>query len=206
MTNTAPRSNFSIFTSLPGRISRLVITSLVLGSLAACAVAPTEPPVSEPAMQAQPDTGIALATDMFSSNNYPGAIREFDNVITSDTASANDRRLAYLGKALVYLGNDENWHSVDNAKLALAAAGQVALSDGEEFAAETVLLMDAVTDVIGTESKYIELQSQTGDSSAEVAQLKRERDALAAERDELLEEQQALNEAIEKLKQLTLGN
>lgn len=206
MTNTTPRTDISIAFSLPGRISRFVIASLVLGSLAACAVAPSDPAVSDPAAQARPDTGITLATSMYSSDNYSGAIREFDNVIKSDATSANERRLAHLGKALVYLGNDEEWHSVDNAKLALVSAGQVTPAGGEEFAAETDLLMDAVTDVIGTESKYIELQSKTGNSSAELARLKRERDDLVAERDELLEEQAALNEAIEKLKQLTLGN
>ena len=95
---------------------------------------------------------------------------------------------------------------VSSVALALAAVGLVSPGAGKEFAAETDLLMDAGTDVIGTESKYTELQSQTGNSSAEVAKLKRERDALAAERDELLEEQKGLNEAIEKLKQLTLGN
>lgn len=206
MINTTPQGKLSNFSSLPGRVSRLVLTTLVCGSLVACAAAPTKSTVSGPGGQARPATGITLATNMYSSDNHQGAIREFDKVIMSDTASANDRRVAHLGKALVYLGNDENWHSVDNAKLSLVSAGQVAPDDGEEFAAETDLLMDAVTDVIGTESKYIELQSQTGDSSAEVAQLKRERNALAAERDELLEEQKALNEAIEKLKQLTLGN
>ena len=60
--------------------------------------------------------------------------------------------------------------------------------------------------MIGTESKYVVLQSKSGNTGAEVTQLKQERDALQTERDDLLAEQKSLNEALEKLKQLTLGN
>jgi len=206
MTKTAPRTTTKSFSSPAGSISRLIIAALLLSNLVACAVAPSAATPDEPVTQPGLDNGIAGATDMYNSQDYPSAIQAYDNVTKSADASANERRLAHLGKALIYLGNDKNWHSLDNAKLALVSAGQVAPAAGEEFAAETALLMDAVTDVIGTESKYIELQSKTGNSSAELGRLKNERDALKAERDQLLKEQKTLNEALEKLKSLTLGD
>lgn len=189
-----------------GQFFRLITTVFVVSSLVACAVTPTQPEATEPTIAEAPSTGLTIAANMYNSRNYPGAIREFGNVVTDDSASANDKRLAHLGKAMVYLSNDENWHSVDNAKLSLMSAGQVAPADGEEFAIETDLLMDAVSTVIGTESKYAVLMEKTSGSGAQIAQLQQERDALAAERDELLKEQKVLNEALEKLKQLTLGN
>lgn len=206
MTKTAPLTSITKYVSLAGSISRPIIASLVLSSMVACAVAPSAPAPADPSTHTRPATGIAGATDMYNNENYAGAIREYDSIVKSETANADERRLAHLGKALVYLGNDEQWHSLDNAKLALASAGQIMPAAGEEFAPLTDLLMDAVTDVIGTESKYIELQSKTGNSGAELGRLKKERDTLKAERDALLKEQKALNEALEKLKSLTLGN
>jgi len=50
------------------------------------------------------------------------------------------------------------------------------------------------------------LKAKTINSNVEIAKLKKERDVLVMERNELLKEQQALNEALEKLKNLTLGN
>ncbi|MCW8924992.1 MAG: hypothetical protein OQJ84_01950 [Xanthomonadales bacterium] len=206
MTRTAPRITITRYASLAGSISRPIIAALFLSNLVACAVTPGAATPVEQVTQPGLDNGITGATDLYNSQDYSSAIEEYDKVIKSSGASANERRLAHLGKALVYLGNDENWHSLDNAKLALVSAGQVVAATGEEFAAETDLLMGAVTDVIGTESKYIELQSKTGNSSAELGRLKKERDALKAERDQLLKEQKALNEALEKLKSLTLGD
>ena len=205
MTKNAPRKNLPTFAPSPGRASRHLLTALLLGSLAGCAVTPTQT-APEPVQQAAPAGAITSATDLYGSASYSEAVTEYDKVIKDGNASGNDRRLAYLGRAMVYLTRDTDWYSLDNAKLALASAGQVAATGNDGFAAETDLLMDAITAVIGTESKYVELQAKTGNSSAEVQQLKRERDALVAQRDELLAEQQALNDALEKLKQLTLGN
>jgi len=188
-----------------GRLPRLLISLLMFGSLIACAVAPVDTSVSEAHEQVESKTGMAGAADMYNSRNYPGAIREFDNVISDAGSSANNRRLAHLGKALVYLGPDENWHSVDNAKLSLMSAGQIAPEGNQEFSVETDLLMDAVSAVIGTESKYAVLAAKTNDSGGEVKELRRELDAVKSERNVLLAEQDVLNEAIEKLKVLTLG-
>ncbi len=190
---------------VPGLLPRFFVALLMFGGLIACAVAPTESPVSEADNQVESKTGMASAADMYNSQNYPGAIREFDKVISDAGSSANSRRLAHLGKALIYLGTDQSVHSVDNAKLSLRSAGQVAPGGDEEFSVETDLLMDAVSTVIGTESKYAVLVAKSSDSGGEVKELRRELDAVKSERDELLVEHVVLNEAIEKLKTLTLG-
>jgi hypothetical protein len=189
------------------QVIRLVTVILMIGSLVACAVAPTtESSVTGSAERVAPSTGLVAAVDMYITRNYPGAIREFDNIIANEGSSANDRRLAHLGKAMVYLGDDVNWHSMENAKISLISAGQIAPGDNGEFAAETDLLMDAVIAVIGTESKFVALQAKTSASGSEIKLLRQELDRLKKERDELLAEQKTLNEAIERLKQLTLGN
>lgn len=183
---------------------KIVTGTVLLTSLVACATAPLEP--AEPSVPAVPVSELAKANDNYAARNYPGAVREYEAIIKDDDASANNRRLAHLGKALVFLGPDKDWHSLENAKMSLGDAGRIAPDDNEEFAIETDMLMDSVTTLIGAESELRELQAKSGSSGAEVARLKKERDALAAERDALLEEQQGLNAALEKLKNLTLGN
>ncbi len=192
--------------SVSGQAFRLAIATLMFSSLIACAAAPTKPASSMPATQVKSGAGLVSAVDMYDSGNYPGALSGFDTVIADERSNANDRRLAQLGKAMVYLGSDENLHSMEYAKMSLIAAGQVTPKGNEAFSFETNLLMDAVSAVIGSESKYVALQAKSGNSGAEVVQLKRDRDQLTAERDELLAEQKRLNEALERLKQLTLGN
>jgi len=177
-----------------------------LSVLAACAATPSKPVATQTTAQVKVRTGMDAAANMYNSANYGGAIREFDNIISDNDSSANNRRLAHLGKALVYLGSDADWHSIANAKMSLISAGQVAPEQSEEFTVETDLLMDAVSAVIGSESKYTMLKEKSGGPNTQVAKLQEEAAVLEAERDELLEEQIVLNEALEKLKELTLGN
>ena len=190
----------------PAGVFRVVTTTMILSTLVACATAPAKPAGSKTTTQAQSSKGMITAADMYNSRNYAGAIREFDNIITDKNESANSRRMAHLGKAMIYLGNDENWHSLENAKMSVIAAGQVAPPDNEEFAIETDMLMDAISAVIGTESKYAVMQGKSGASGAEIGQLKKEIVTLETERDDLLAEQKRLNDALQKLKELTLGN
>jgi len=192
--------------SWSGQFWRLTTVTLLLTSLAACATVPSESAESTAAPERVPDTGLTSANVMYNTRNYTGAVREFDTIIRDADASANSHRLSHLGKALIYLGTDKNWHSIENAKMSLNSAGQVIPETGEEFTVETDMFMDSIAALIGAESENHELQSKTGNSSAEIARLKKERDTLANERDQLLKEQQALNEALEKLKNLTLGS
>ncbi len=190
----------------PRQVFSFAAIITIFFGLSGCVVTPTEPTVVDSAASAPPSEGMTAAVHMYNTRNYPGAVREFRKISNSESASANDRRLAHLGAAMVYLGNDANWHSLENAKMSLLSAGQVVPDADEEFNLETDLLYDAISAVIGTESKYVVLQSKSGNTGAEVTQLKQERDALQTERDDLLAEQKSLNEALEKLKQLTLGN
>jgi len=185
---------------------RLATGILLLTSLVACATVPSGSADADATADHAPDMGLASANVMYNTRNYTGAVREFDTIITDPDASANSRRLSHLGKALIYLSTDENWHSIENAKMSLNASGQVVPESDEEFAVETDMFMDSITAFIGSESEYLELQAKSGNSGAEIARLKKERNALTAERDQLLKEQQALNDALEKLKNLTLGS
>ena len=192
--------------SSTGRILRLLTTTLIVSSLVACAAAPSKPKAAKQDNGVKPSISMVSAADMYNSRNYPGALNAFDNITSDRGSSANSRRLAHLGKAMVYLGNDESLHSIENAKMSLISAGQVAPKNNEEFTIETDMLMDAVSEVIGTESKYMVLRGKTNGSNAQLSGLQQELEAVEAERDELLAEQKSLNEALEKLKQLTLGN
>jgi len=187
------------------RTWKLATGTLLLTSLVACATVPSNSADSTTAADT-PDMGLASANVMYNTRNYTGAVREFDTIITDPDASANSRRLSHLGKALIYLSSDKNWHSIENAKLSLNAAGQIVPESDEEFAVETDMFMDSIAALIGSESEYLELQAKSGNSGAEIARLKKERNALTVERDQLLKEQQALNDALEKLKNLTLGS
>jgi len=188
-----------------GQFWRLAAGTLLLSGLIGCATVPSDSADSNAVLERAPDTGLASANVMYNTRNYTGAVREFDTIIADTDASANSRRLSHLGKALIYLSADKNWHSIENAKMSLHAAGQVVPENDEEFAVETDMFMDSISALIGTESEYDDLKSKSGNSSAEIGRLKKERNALASERDELLREQQALNDALEKLKNLTLG-
>ena len=187
------------------QIWRLASGTLLLTGLVACATVPSESADSA-VVPDVPDMGLASANVLYNTRNYTGAVQEFDTIITNSDASANSRRLSHLGKALIYLSSDEDWHSIENAKMSLNAAGQVVPESDEEFAVETDMFMDSIAALIGSESEYLELQAKSGNSGAEIARLKKERNALTTERDQLLKEQQALNDALEKLKNLTLGS
>lgn len=187
------------------QIWRLATGTLLLTGLVACATVPSES-VDSAAVADVPDMGLASANVLYNTRNYTGAVREFDTIITDPDASANSHRLSHLGKALIYLSSDKKWHNIENAKMSLHAAGQIVPESDEEFAVETDMFMDSIAALIGSESEYLELRAKSGNSGAEIARLKKERNALTAERDQLLEEQQALNNALEKLKNLTLGS
>ena len=202
-TNT-PTVYLKPFTGMD-QVLRLVITILIFGNLVACAVAPAERTEPEPTSQVEIHGSLVSAADMYSTRNYPGAIREFSDITIDEGESANNRRMAHLGKALVYLGNDKNWHNIENAKVSLMSAGSVVPEANEEFTVETDLLMDAVSTAIGIESEYAVLMAKSKNSSAEITELRREIDSLKAERGKLVAEQKLLNEALQKLKELTLG-
>ena len=64
---------------------------------------------------------------------------------------------------------------------------------------ETSMLINALSSLIGVEADISALNRQVSNSSVEIGRLKEERDNLIAE-------QQRLNDALDKLKSLTIGN
>jgi hypothetical protein len=194
------------FNGLPVKTVRLILGTILLTGLVACAGVPSDPAESIEVAEQAPEMGMASVSVMYNTGDIAGTMAGFDDIIGSSDSDADSRRLAHLGKALIYLGSDKSWHSIDNARVSLSAAGSIVPEDNEEFDIETDMLMDSVTAQIGSESKYQELKAKTGRSRAEITKLQKERDTLVKERDELLKEQQTLNEALEKLKNLTLGN
>ena len=192
--------------SIGGITCRLIITLSVLASMIACAS--VEPQQGQPieVEKAVMDGGLANANIAYITNDYDTAIKEFSAVAVDPATGANSRRMAYLGQALIYLGSDKEFYSLENAKLALRSADQVTPVENEEFSLASEMLMDAVVITIGSQSRYAELYSKSGRYSSEVVRLKSERDKLQADNIELIKEQAALNDALERLKNLTLGN
>ena len=188
------------------KLCRMGTGVFLLMGMVACATVETQPAPPAVVEKVVFDDGLASANFVYNTHDYEAAINEFKSIARNANVSASSRRMSYLGQALIYLSSDKKWHSLDNAKLALMEAGQVEPKENEEFSLASDLLMDSITITIGTESRYAELRSKSGNSSSEVVRLKAERDALLIDNSNLLKEQAALKDAHERLKNLTLGN
>lgn len=187
-------------------VCRLATGIFMLSGVVACASVETQSPQPVVVETVLVHDELAGANFAYNTQDYETALKEFHSISLDPGASANSRRMAHLGQALIYLSSDKKFHSLDNAKLALRSAGQVELAENEEFSLAADMLVDAVNITIGTESRYAQLQSKSGNSSSEVVRLKAERDALLADNSKLQQEQVALRDALERLKNLTLGN
>jgi chromosome segregation ATPase len=104
--------------------------------------------------------------------------------------------MANLGKALVHLSTDTEWRDLSQAGAALQAAEALA---GDSSDAGTGMLMNALSSLIDVENNISELNTKLSNSTSEIAGLKGDLETAAAE-------QTALNEALEKLKAITIGN
>jgi len=149
---------------------------------------------------------FSSASKEYKTRNYPEAMKKFNAIIEDTNTPSSERRLAHLGQAMVYLSYDEDWNSVKNAKEALGKAAKVPLAAGESLDYETDMLMEAVLALIDSQSAYETIKSQSGDSGYQISQLKKGNQALELEVDALKKENKNLNDALEKLKKLTLGD
>ena len=171
---------------------------LMAGALASasCAVGPTESAApdagNEPSPRRAGSGTVESAFAQFERRNYSGAAAAYEDAADDD---AHSERLAYLGQALIHLSTDPQWRDLDAAARKLQAAESV---DGPTEV-EIRMLMNALSSLIGVEANISELNTKVVNSASEIARLKDERKALIAD-------QAALNEAIEKLKALTIGN
>lgn len=173
---------------------------LALSSGLSCAVAPSgggdSTPTTTTSRSASAGGSVQAAYAQYSRRDFAGAASAYDAVTGNANASASDKRLAHLGKALVYLSTDAEWRDLDEAGKSLQMAESI---DMGSSSVETGMLMNAMSSLIGVESNISELDVKLANSTRENVRLK-------DERQELIAEQANLNEALEKLKTLTIGN
>lgn len=177
-----------------------LLAVLVLSSGLSCAVTPTTQ-TQDADQQGQmsrraASAAIQEAFDQFSRRDFATAMSGFDNVADSANANPDDQRLAHLGKSLVYLSTDREWRDLDAAAMALQSAEDI---PGGSNPVQHGMLVNAVSSLIGAEKNNAELKGKVNNAAYELGKLK-----------EALENQDAevatLNEALEKLKDLTIGN
>jgi hypothetical protein len=175
-----------------------LLAVLAVSSGLSCAVSPGPGagPSTEPAATATLSVNDAVnaAYTQYTKRDFTSAATGYDALIGS--ADDNTRQLAYLGKALIHLSTDPQWRDLDEAGRLLQSAETLGSANGS---VEASMLMNALSSLAGVEANISELNSKVSNSASEIARLKQERDSLQAE-------QTALNEALEKLKALTIGN
>lgn len=177
----------------------LLLGALVLSSGLSCAVAPetTPQPVTPVETRASnTSSDLVRAYGSFEQRDFAAANGVFKSVIEDTGASDSDRQLAYLGQAMIHLSTDGEWRDMSLAAGALQSAE--AIDSGSEQVASG-LLITALSSLIGVENNNSELNRKVANGNAEIARLKDQNGVLQ-------EEQDMLNEALEKLKALTIGN
>ena len=173
---------------------------LLLSSGLSCAVVPdsTPEPVVTPQAVVFPaaSEGVLEAYANFQKRDFAAAAAGYSKLAMDGGTSATDRQLAHLGKALVHLSTDTEWRDVAQAGVSLQAAEAI---EADSASVENGMLMTALSSLIGVETNMSELNTKVANSSAEIAKLKDQNASMQSEQD-------ALNEALEKLKALTIGN
>lgn len=202
--NASPRILPSTAALKPMLSKSLICVCLSMG-LVACATAPATS-TSKSSATAQPTPEFSSASKELKTRNYKEAVKQFDEIIEDGQTPSNERRLAYIGMALVYLSYDENWRSLKNARASLASAAKVPVPQGESLDHQTDMLMEAVVALIDSQAAYETIESQSGDTGYQITQLKKKNQALETELTALQKENKNLNEALEKLKKLTLDD
>jgi len=178
----------------------ILLCVLLLSSGLSCAVAPTAgaPSGDQDAQMSsrQASEAVQQAFAQYSRREFAAAASSFDSVVASAGAKPVDLQLAHLGKSLVYLSTDPNWRDLDAAALALQSAEGVTSNDNS---VQLGMLVDAVSSLIGAEKNNSELMSKVNNAAYELGKLK---EALEMQDAEV----ETLNDALEKLKNLTIGN
>jgi hypothetical protein len=181
------------------KVPFILLGVLVLSSGLSCAVAPETnngPPVTAPVTVDTASVAIKDAYTSYERRDYAGAASGFGSVLSSGKAAAEDQVLANLGMALIHLSTDSEWRDLAQAGAALQAAEGI---ESTSSSVESGMLMNALSSLIGVETNISELNSKASNSSAEITRLKSDLAAAKTEQD-------ALNEALEKLKAITIGN
>lgn len=176
---------------------KLTVMPALLASLISCAVTPTgdggAAATPAPAKNTSNEGDIRDAFDAYEKRQFADAYNAYERATASENVHA--AQLAHLGKALIHLSTDAQWRDVNKAALSLQAAESV----DAESNIETHMLINALSSLIGVEADISSLNRRVANSSVELGKLKEEREALLAEQDRL-------NAALERLKNLTIGN
>jgi hypothetical protein len=182
-------------------ILRAGIACLLAVSCVSCAVTETKPKAAS--ISTSGIVGTAWST--YSHRDYAGAVSAFDQVISNKASSNDQQRQAWLGKALVYLSTDPDWRDLDKARAAVQSASDISTGN-ESQSAGVNFFGSAVEGHINAESDNAELNAKVTELLRELEQSKSSLADLEAENKTLRAEQENLNVALEKLKELTLGN
>lgn len=178
------------------RLAGSGLTLLATLLISACATAPTGPGTgsqpSEPVPVGSGPADVVEAFQHYQRRDFAAAKAGFE---VAAEGTRQEQRLGHLGQALIGLSTDSRWRDLDAATRHLQAAEDLA----EGSSVETSMLLEAMSALVSVEANINELNTKLANANAESARLKNERDDLVAE-------QAALNEAIEKLKALTIGN
>lgn len=188
-----------------GRAFRVGTACAALLIGAACATAPEKTTVAPATAKASNSAQLESAFRNYDLRKFESAAAAFERIAANDSASANDRRIAHLGLAMIHLSTDLDWRDIDAAKVSLDAAREVAQTDPSPRV-ETDMLSLAVNDLVNVETDNAELMKRSNELARELGRVKDNRGDWEAEREALLAEQARLEETLERLKQLTLGN
>jgi hypothetical protein len=179
--------------------ARLAGRALLLGcalSVAACATAPSAPgPAEDTASQIPAGSGpedVVAAFNQYQRRDFVAAAANYERAADG---TRQEQRLSHLGLALIHLSTDPRWRDLDAATRHLQSAEDLA----EGASIEISMLLNAMSALVGVEANISELNVKLTNATAEAARAKQERETL-------LTEQAVLNQTIEKLKALTMGN
>jgi hypothetical protein len=181
------------------KIPALLLGVLILSSGLSCAVVPEATPQSVApvkTMTNNANANLIQAYGSFEQRDFAAANNTFKSVVEDAGASNSERQLALLGQAMVHLSTDTEWRDISLATGALQSAE--AIDAGSEQVASG-LLVAALSSLMGVENNNSELNRKVANGASEIAKLKDQNDVLQGEQD-------MLNEALEKLKSLTIGN
>ena len=174
-------------------------------ALASCAVAPdggdaAGAQAAGTMSTAERNAQLSQAFDAYERRNFASAHEGFEAL--TESGNADTERLAWLGIALVRVSTDPDWRDPEAARVALQSAESTEGAPG--IAAG--MLINALSSLILIEADMSAVTRQQLNTAYEAREAEAEINALREERDALLAEQERLNEALEKLKELTIGN
>lgn len=185
-----------------GAVARAVSVVFLGLGLAACASLVPHPTVETPTA-APVVTSHAHQADLASSyanyarGNESAALATLDTITRDPQSSAAATRNAHLAEALIRVNGAPTVRDTDAARAALQSA--VALDAQAGADPMTQYLAKAIDAALTAHTHTQQLQSQA-------RQLGRDKTDLRAQNDELTAQQAKLKAALEKLKQVTLGN